>query len=154
LLAPGGDDVLSLSGLVTLPAEPPIDPPARGLRVLYADATGPIFDTVVPPGAYDPSTRVGWTARNGSFKFVDRTGTFHLGKVMLKASAAVPGQYKVSIKARGGTYAPASLPVRLVLVVDHPNAASGQCAEWLFPATPPAMPSCVLNGSGSALKCR
>jgi hypothetical protein len=65
----------------------------------------------------------------------------------------VPGQYKVTIKGRG-TYAPASLPVRLVLAVDHPSAASGQCAEWLFPATPPAMQSCVLNGSGSALKCR
>jgi hypothetical protein len=33
LLAPGGDDVLSLSGLVTLPASRAIDPPARGLRI-------------------------------------------------------------------------------------------------------------------------
>jgi hypothetical protein len=97
---------------------------------------------------------VGWAVRNGSFKFVDKTRTFHLGKVMLKANAAVPGQYKVTVKGRGGTYAPTMLPVRVVLVVDHPNAVSGQCGEWLFPATPPAMPSCVLDGSGSALKCR
>jgi hypothetical protein len=73
---------------------------------------------------------------------------------MLKANATVPGQYKVAVKGRGGTYAAATLPVRLVLVVDHPSAANGQCGEWLFPATPPAMQSCVLNGSGSALKCR
>jgi hypothetical protein len=154
LLPPGEDDVLAASGVITIPAAPPIDPVTTGVRVLYGDQSGTIFDTLATPGAWDPATRVGWVARNGSFKYVDGSRTSHLIKVVLKATAAVPGQYKVTVKGRDGTYAAANPPVRLIVVADPPHAAAGACGEWLYPATAPATPSCITNAIGSVIKCR
>jgi len=41
-----------------------------------------------------------------------------------------------------------------VAVLDRPYATTGQCGEWLFPATPPAKPTRVLNRAGDVLKCK
>jgi hypothetical protein len=131
----------------------------NGLRILYGDQGdfdgGDLFDTTVPPGAYDPVARVGWIARNGSFTWLNRAGTTDLNKIVLKAVASMPGQYKVQIRGKDGSYAgnPGNLPVHAIVAIDRPFAATGQCGEWRFPATPPARPSCVANATGTMVKC-
>jgi uncharacterized delta-60 repeat protein len=156
---PSGNDGLKISGVITVPATPPINPIANGLRVLYGDqgnAYGSIFDKLVLPGAYNPATKTGWIAHNGSFKYVNDDGTNDLYNVQLKANARVPGQYKVVVKGNHGTYAgnPARLPEKAAVVIDRPFATTGQCGEWSFPATPLETPSCVINPAGTSVKCR
>jgi hypothetical protein len=154
LLPPGGDDALAVSGLIVVPTMPTIDPMTNGIRILYGDQLGIVFDIVIPAGAYDPATRRGWTARRSSFKYVDKAASTHLSKVVLKSSASVPGQYEVMVKGRKGSYAVAAPPAYVGVMIDHPHAVGGQCGEWLFPATAPESPSCVVNGSGSVMICR
>jgi hypothetical protein len=99
-------------------------------------------------------TRVGWTVRNGSFKFVDNTRALHLGKVILKANAAVPGQYKVTMKGRGGTICARIATGARRSGRRSPERRERSVRRVALPRAAPAMQSCVLNGSGSALKCR
>ncbi len=72
----------------------------------------------------------------------------------LTVNPKVPGEYKVQVNGKNGVYAgdASNLPVNAAVVIDRPYAMSGQCGEWRFPATPPAKPSCVLNGTGSVLR--
>jgi cysteine-rich repeat protein len=155
LLPPPGDDVLKISGVVTVPTSPAIDPVTNGLRIVYGDqARSAIVDEVVPPGAYDASTRAGWTAKGGRFTYLNRSGSSDVYKIVLATNPGLPGRLKVIVKARNGMYAPSSLPVHAIVVVDQPVARTGLCGEWLFPATPPARPSCGDSGSGSSVRCR
>ena len=146
--------MLGVSGVITVPTTPPIDPMTNGIRLVYRDRAGIVFDTLISGGAYDPATRPGWTAKGGSFKYVDQSGASHVSTVVLKASASVAGQYKVNVKGRNGSYAASSLPVQVGVILDPPNAVSGQCGEWRFPTLPPAAPSCMLNAIGSVMRCR
>ena len=158
LLPPPGDDTFRLSGIITVPTTPTIDPITNGLRVLYGDGGkyGSIFDTVVLPGSFNPATRTGWTTRSGSFSYVNGNGTSDLYSVKLRANPNVPGQFKVQIKGKNGVYAgnPSELPVNAAVVIDRPYAMTGQCGEWRFPTTPPATSSCVLSSTGAVLKCK
>jgi hypothetical protein len=156
LSPPPGDDGLDISGIIVVPTVPAIDPVTSGLRILYGNvAAGAVLERIVPAGAYDPTTRLGWVAANGSFTYVDKTGASDLYKVALK-KARVPGQFKVQIKGRNGAYAgdPGDLPIHAVVVIGSSSSATGQCAEWRFPAAPPATPSCRANASGSVVRCR
>lgn len=154
LLTPPGDDVLVLSGVIAVSTTPAIDPTRNALRILYGDAGryGSILDEVLPTAAYDPNTGIGWLARNRSFTYLDRAGAGSVSSVKLRA-LRVPGHYKVRVKGKNGSYATAvgRLPVNAVVVL---AASSGQCAEWRFPAMPPARPSCALSSTGSVLTCR
>jgi len=152
---PVGDDVLKFSGTIAIPAAPAIDPVAQGVRLLYGNRAGLFVDEIIPPGAHDGVTKVGWIARHGNFKYVNRTGT-GVRKVVLKTSPSMPGQYKVQVTAKNRSYAgdPDDLPARAIVVLDPPHATTGQCGEWLFPATPPARPSCASNATGSIVKCK
>ena len=51
-------------------------------QTCHGDVAGNIFDRIVPPGAYDPTTRLGWIAANGSFTYVDKTGASDLYNVV------------------------------------------------------------------------
>jgi hypothetical protein len=154
LLPPPGDDVLKISGVVTVPTSPPIDPVKNGLRIVYGDqARSAIIDEIVPPGAYDASTRMGWIA-NRRFTYLNRNGSSDLYKIVLATTPSLPGQLKVQVKGKTGRYGPSSLPVHAIVVIDQPVARTGLCGEWRFPATPPARPSCAMNGSGSSVRCR
>lgn len=155
LLPPPGDDGLKIAGVVTVPASPPVDPVKNGLRIVYGDQTqSAIIDEIVPPGAYDASTRLGWIARGGRFTYVNRTGSSDLYKIVLATIPSQPDQLKVQVKGKNAGYGPSSLPVHAIVVIDQPVARTGLCGEWRFPATPPARPSCALSGSGSSLRCR
>jgi len=142
---------------VTLPSSS-IDPPATGVRVLYGDraggaASGNLVDRVVPPGAYDPATRRGWIASNGSFTYVDRLPSGDVRKLSIRRDPRVPGRYKLQLKAKDGAYAGdrADLPIHAIVVL---GPTIEQCGEWSFPGTPPTRPYCAANATGSGVKCR
>jgi hypothetical protein len=40
------------------------------------------------------------------------------------------------------------------IVIDVPNATTGQCGEAKFPAVPPAKPSCLSTSGGKTIKCK
>lgn len=153
LSLPEGDDVLVISGDVSTSGVA-IDPVSQGVRILYGDQSGVIFDRLVPPGAYDGSTRSGWIALATGYKYVNRAGTLDLARVQLRRRG--DGEYDVRIRGRNGSYAgdPGALPVYVVLRTGDSVADDDWCAEWRFPATPPAPGSCVLSRSQNRLRCR
>lgn len=65
------------------------------------------------------------------------------------------GLTKVTVVGKNGSYpvAVGNQPVKFTLVVDVPTAETGQCGEMIFPATPPARPSCTFLGPGATLRC-
>ncbi len=158
---PGGDDRLKFSGSVTIPTTPPVNPVTKGLRLIFADANGDaVLDTTVPAGAYDAGTRAGWTV-NGTgtaFTYKNAGTTVPLPggiyKVAFKRQGVV-GQYKFTIVGKSGTYpVPAgALPLTATIIVDAPLAASGQCADAIFPGPRPA-PTCTIDATGNTVKCR
>jgi len=151
LLPPAGDDALVISGILKL--DQPIDPVRDGIRVLYRDGQGTILDRIVPAGTYDPLTRTGWTGQGASYRYVNGNGALELTKIVLRGSASIPGQYKVRIKGRAGSFAgsPDALPVYAVVMPAPPFVGTDECGEWRFSANPPA---CLLTGGGAVLKCR
>ena len=40
------------------------------------------------------------------------------------------------------------------LILDPPLGPTGQCLEAVFPAVPPARPSCVVAGGGTVVRCK
>ena len=68
LLAPAGDDKLTLNGTMTIPTSPPIDPATHGLRILLTALSGAsVLDVTVPGGA-------GWRTTSTSWKYKATTG--------------------------------------------------------------------------------
>jgi hypothetical protein len=156
LAAPTGDDTLKLTGVVTIATSPLVDPAMHGLRLVYGGRAEVVVDETVPPGTYDPVLRRGWIARNGTFRYADRSQGGGVRKIVVKPIAGAPGTYKVQLAGRNADYAvaPDALPLHAIVVLDPPAAESGQCAEWRFPATAPATPSCIRNAAGTTVKCR
>jgi hypothetical protein len=72
------------------------------------------------------------------------------------APRSVTGGLKFKVKGKNGLYPVTGpdVPVSGTLVLDSPAATTGQCVEAVFPATPPAKPSCVLTAGGATLRCR
>jgi hypothetical protein len=125
------------------------------MRFVYGEqARSAIVDEIVPPGAYDASTRAGWIVKGGRFTYLDRSGSSDLYEIVLATSPSQPGRLKVMVKGRNGLYEPSALPLHAIVVLDQPVAWTGLCGEWRFPATPPGRPSCGVNGSGSSVRCR
>jgi parallel beta-helix repeat protein len=139
---PPGDDALSFRGRVTVPHpfDPPLDPVAVGVGVVIEDATGArVLDVLVPGGAWDRATRVGWRAsRSGrSWKYTNRTVDAPAGitEVAIRdLSRREPGVLQVRVTGRRGSYAvdPAHLPLTGLLVLDPPTAETGQCGAASF----------------------
>jgi hypothetical protein len=155
---PPGDEMLDFRGQMTLPHPftPALDPVAVGVGVVVADAQGThVVDVQVPGGAYDPVTRVGWTAspRGGAWEYVDRSAA-PVGGItavtLSDASRRTPGLVKFRVTGRGGVpLNPAALPLTATLALDPPTAETGQCGLATF--TGPA-PRCTNHGS--AVRCR
>jgi hypothetical protein len=152
-VTPGQGDRLLVRGTIELPAapNPPLDPATKGLRLVLASADRSVFtDVVVPPGA-------GWTtnAAGTTFKFRAGAGTFALvDKVSLALRSSRPGQVKVMIAGSHGAFplAPLTLPLIVTVVLDSPQAATGECGEVVF-AGPPPLPACQIVASDK-LRCR
>jgi hypothetical protein len=156
---PPGDDALSFDGRITVthPFAPPLDPVAVGVGVAIEDATGArALDVIVPGGAYDRVTRVGWKASSSgtSWKFVDGSAHAVGGIVSLSIkdrSRTRPGEIRVRVKGKRGAYAvdTANLPLRGLLVLDPPTAETGQCGQATFIA-----PAGTCTSDGKSVRCR
>jgi len=156
---PPGDDTLSFKGQITVPAPltPALDPVEVGVGVVIADATGArVLDVLVPGGAYDPATKVGWkTSRDGArWKYLDKSASPPAGitgVTIRDLSMRQPGLIQISVRGRRGSYPvdTANLPLTGLLILDPPTAETGQCAEASFVGP---MQSCTTDGRG--IKCR
>ena len=150
---PPGDDRLSFAGRVLFPQpyNPPLDPIGKGVRVVVTDSTrATVVDVSSGTGFYD-GTR-GWKATASGWKYRDRSGV-GIVNVGLKLSRSAPGLIQFKVKARSGSWpvSPSHLPVRGMIVIDAPNATTGECGNAAFPGPAPA---CTFNGAGSVLRCR
>jgi hypothetical protein len=151
-LTPPGDDTLSMKGEMTIPTSPTLDPVANGVIVMVDDAVGRVIvDVVVPGGAYDPLTRVGWKARGTtpSWTYKNRDGLLGITSIKLKRTAAAPGVVKFAVKGKNGDFSSigAALPVRGVLVLGP--ASQGGLLTFTGPAR-----GCTALGGGSTLNCK
>jgi hypothetical protein len=160
LLAPPGDDKLSIKGQAVVPTTPTLDPLSRGVRVLLSGTTGTtLLDATIPGGAYDSLSKTGWKVNGSHTSWTYKspgTGTDGIDKVSVKVDPNVPGAIKFGVKGKHGSYpvAATEVPVTATLVLDVPRAIGGQCVEERFPAVPPASPSCALRSGGATLKCK
>ena len=148
LSTPPGDDILRLSGAMTVPPAPVLDPVTTGVRVLVDGVAGSILDATVPGGAFDPVTRAGWKAKNGKFRYKDRRGSvLGITRIMLATSSKTPGRVSFFVAGRKGSYAvePADLPLRATLVV---GAGAGQCGDTTFSES-----DCSFSAAGNTLEC-
>jgi len=143
LAPPAGDDTLAFKGRMTVPTSPALDPVTTGVRVLVDG----VLDTTIPGGAFDPGTKTGWKAKNGSFKY--KGDSF---KVALKTSAKTPGLVQFAVAGKHGSYVvdPAHLPRQATLIV---GAAAGQCGDASFAGQPPA-PTCVYKAKNGKVQCQ
>ena len=149
---PPGDDTLSFRGRVLLahPFAPTLDPPTYGVGILLTDASAArLVDAVIPGGAYDPATKVGWrTAASGKrWRYVNKSSSPAngiTGVVIRDLSAKQPGLIDFRVTGRNGAYASGTLPLTGFLVLDPPTAETGQCGA--------ATPACT--GDGRTVRCR
>jgi hypothetical protein len=162
ILAPTGDDKLTFVGQSTLAnlSTPPLDPVMNGVRVLIVDNVGAVvLDTTVDPGAYDTVTKIGWKVNGSATSWTYKNPGSHPQKIILvgvKKVPSVPGLVKFKVKGKNGSYQvnTANLPLHATLILDPPTAATGECVEATWPATPPAKPSCLTASSGATVKCK
>ncbi len=143
LAPPAGDETLAFEGEMTIPTSPAVDPVATGARVIV----GEVVDLTIPGGAFDPATKTGWKAKQGSFKY--HGGTL---KVSLAASTKTPGLVKFMVAGKTGSYVvdPAHLPRQATLILD---AAAGQCGDAGFAGPAPA-PVCVYKAKRGKVQCK
>ena len=167
LTTPGGNQRLTFKGLLTVPTTPPIDPAAKGVRVMLEDADrvpacaahgpcGLVLDVIIP-GGLDPTTGAGWkTNRAGTvWRYRNPQGPSGIVRVRIRSRRRTPGWLKFVVIGRRGTYAlsPAAMPLKGTMIIDAPLATTGQCGEALFPGPAPA-PHCAFNELHSKLRCK
>ncbi|TMA38081.1 MAG: hypothetical protein E6J75_18700 [Deltaproteobacteria bacterium] len=158
LATPPGDDRARFRGRLALPFpfSPSLDPGTKGVRILLDDSTGArVLDATIPGGAYDYATQTGWKVNPSRTKWLYANGLGGiqgLVRLVVKASASVPGQVDFIALGRNGAYpVPRSnIPVTALFTLD---ASAGQCGAATFPGPPPA-PSCRFSSTGNALSCK
>jgi hypothetical protein len=128
LVAPAGDDRVKFKGLMTVPTSPAIDPPTKGIRLVVTDGTGATAVDATIPGGSPWITNGAGTA----WIYRDRTGAVDgITKAVLKSRT--PGEIKFTVVGKNGTYGlPTEPTVRATLVIDSPNATTGQCGESTY----------------------
>jgi len=152
-------DSLAFSGQLTVsqPFDPTLDPASNGIGLLVngADATQ-LLNVVIPGGAYDRATRIGWkTARGGGrWRYVNGSAAAPGGiarVTIADLSQRQPGLLQFSVQGRAGTYPmePATLPLAATVVLDPPTAETGQCGAASFADS---APHCRVYGA--AVRCR
>jgi len=126
---PDGDDRVKFKGTITVPAAPPIDPAANGIRLVVADDDATVVDVTVPGGAlWKPATvRPTWIYR-------DKLGSAGgITKIVIKERIAGSGELKFTLTGKLGTYGTPTPPtVKATLVIDSPTAETGQCGETTY----------------------
>jgi hypothetical protein len=163
LLAPTCDDTLVWLGELTVPLSPPVDPQARGLRLVLAEATGRVLvDAVLPQVGYVRAVGFGWTRNAAGTRFVYRNrsdtrspapGVDAVKRVRIKVTPAGLVTFKVNAKGDNYAVTPLSLPLKATLVLDAPRGQYGHCGEVLMPG-PSLAQGCDFNTDGNRLRCR
>ena len=76
--------------------------------------------------------------------------------VRIVRSRRDPSRFAFSVVGRNGSYEVAQhdMPLKGTFVIDSPLARTGQCGEAVFPQGPSVAPRCVLNTSGSTVRCK
>jgi hypothetical protein len=157
LKTPPWDDKLRFTGKIYVPLTPTLDPLHKGVRIIVKDNQGDsIVDATIPGGAYDPILRIGWAlSRTGSRAVYRDKGLTPIQGIyaVTLSTTKVPGELKFAVVGHKGNYTVtlAHIPVRATLVVDSPQAATGQCGEALWPGPIRPTPTCKL--STRALSC-
>lgn len=165
LAAPAGDELVRISGRLSIPLTPAIDPATRGIRVALSDGTGAELlygmldpNAILPdPALTTPKTGVVWRADR-----VGRTHTFEPpdwisppAGIERAVVRVLPGTSQVRFKAlaRGITFplAPGQLPLELLLTLDARRSADGRCGMVRFDA--PGS-DCVFARFDDVLVCR
>ncbi len=146
---------------------PPLNLTGLGMRVQVIDlgaGSAIIFDHVIPAGAVPTvcGPTDGWkpNATGTVHKYTNKTNSIQPGCVpgsslgIYKAqgkdlTASLKG-VKFQTKGKNGTYSPVTGPFKVAVVFGGAaESMGGQCAEHTFLAA-----ECVLNGSGTVLKCK
>jgi hypothetical protein len=147
LTTPAGDDTLSLKAEATLPLSPAIDPVTTGLRVRLTGGSGGVVEAMVPGGAYDRTTRIGWTQNAAGTQWKYKNTTCPVAGIVAAKVKVVPatGLVRFSVSGRGGSYAvaPGDLPLQANLLLDP----AGECGA----AT---LAGCTFSSTGATLSCR
>jgi hypothetical protein len=141
-----GDDGLKLVGQMTVPNTPTLDPLTNGARIAVSDTAGTVANVVVPPGAFDDATGIGWKL-NGTgtvSKYLNPSGHAGIVKVVVKTIPKTPGLVKIIVVGRDGFFPTkaAALPLTATFVLDP----DGQCGQATFAA-------CAFNDRGTTVKC-
>jgi hypothetical protein len=155
VLLPTGDDAISMRGQMTIPETPTINPVANGIRVIVEGLHGTLLDVAVPGGLYDHVTRSGWKASPRGGRWTYKGGNPSIANPLqaltLSTSGRPPGLYKFSLRGKNGAI-PATvndIPLKGMIIIDSPVAATGQCGEAIF------LPDeCRMSGSLSTVNCR
>ena len=152
-----GRGTFALQGTVMLPApiSPTLDPAANGLRVAVEDsAGGSLIDAVLPAGAYDPTSKIGWKTTHTPGKWVfnrpyPEPATGITRATVQDLSAKQPGAVRVVVRGKNGDYAmTSSLPVSARIYFSD----SGQCGTASFLGQPTEKPTCKRRTK--SLTCR
>jgi hypothetical protein len=137
-----------------------IDPATNGLRILITAPNGQaVVDATVPPGVYNSTTNSGWKVNGSQTTFVYKnlggtiTSLQGVNKVLVKRITKVPGQFRFTISAIGGSYPiPSSLPVKGTVILQPPYAADNQCGDAVFPG--PTSPACAFGAPAGTVMCK
>ena len=137
---------LRFSYAATVPQPIPPDPLNVGLRLVIND----VIDVTIPPGAYDPIVRRGWTTGGvNAFRYRDSVGVYQ-GIIKVKVKQVDSGVLRVSFVGKNGFYylggmpmpptspssdfIPLAEPASVAIVFDPPTAVTGSCADGVITA--------------------
>jgi hypothetical protein len=147
LTTPAGDDSLSLKAEATLPSSPAIDPVTTGLRIRLTGGSGSVAEVMLPGGAYDRATRIGWTQNGAGTQWKYKNATCPVAGIVAAKVKRIPatGLVRFSVSGKGGAYpvAPGDLPLQASLLLDP----AGECGA----AT---LTGCSFSSTGATLSCR
>jgi hypothetical protein len=159
LLTAPGDDGLKFKGSALVGSTPTINPKVNGVRVLVQDNSGgTVVDALIPGGAYDAVTKIGWKMNGTGTVFTYKhpvPGISGIVKAQVKISTKNPNLVTFQAQGKAGSYpvSQSQIPLKGTMVIDSPTAETGQCGEATFPGPSP-IPYCRFNGSGSTLICK
>ncbi|MEW6269243.1 MAG: hypothetical protein AB1689_08105 [Thermodesulfobacteriota bacterium] len=155
---PESDDSLKLTGVITVPTSPAIDPVAKGVRFRFEDPDGnEVLDVTIPGGAYNAALRVGWKVKGGGTAWSYSNGgkivplISGINAISIKENKNKPGELKFSIKGKTGFYPvfPEEVPLKVSVVIDAPFAQTGQCGESILNEN-----RCIFDKTFSKLTCK
>jgi cysteine-rich repeat protein len=175
LVAPSGDEKLSIKGAFIIPTGgPTLALDLYGIHIRILDAQkNLVLDEHIPGGAYLSSGQpIGWKVAGTpptKWNYLDKVNKppLHNGinKVTIaNKSNSVPGLVTVVLKAVTATYtlSPGQEPLTVTLELNDQALPAGslpgtdQCGEVVF-GVPPAVPACVFSGgptNDAKLSCK